>query len=142
MSQIFILKAPLLRCVKLRDVINAGGYAEVIDEASKKAADGAVKGKYAEVLRRAAKLCKSAMGNEIAEGLGAVQTLRNRIVHEKHATNLGVKEVGEVQGHIACSIALLGRFALEMDLPGKYTYLLPTVNIEIDSIALLHPSDS
>ncbi|MDO9319449.1 MAG: hypothetical protein Q7V56_14805 [Gammaproteobacteria bacterium] len=123
--------------IKLKDVVEARNYGKVIEDAANNAASAATKGKYSDILKRAAKLCDAQTNEQLVNQIDTIQRLRNRIVHEKESSSFGVKDVGEAHQHIAQAIENLGHFAIKMDVPGRYTYILPEGTLVLSSIAFV-----
>jgi hypothetical protein len=121
--------------VVLRDVIKAGDYSVLLDNLTENASSVASKGKYGDIIERAAKLCKTEYDCNIRELLNILQNQRNKIVHEKYLASSELDELQRMQSIVAKAIEFLMRFAIIKDIPGKYSYGNPLhLDIYADSV--------
>ncbi len=122
--------------VSLKEVLDSANYEKLLSVLADRAASVATKGGYNDILRRACKLCKGDVDEKILQGLASLQRLRNKIVHEKNAPEIKLDEVETAQSNISQAIERLGHLAVQKELPGKYSYVNPSL-IEIGEVACI-----
>lgn len=127
--------------IKLNDLISSGGYEDFIETTSEKSSSVAAKGKYGQILIRASKLCKSNIDEDIVKNINALQSQRNKIIHEKNFSPFDLVDIEVAQSLVATVIEIFCELALKKDVPGRYTCIRPEIIVEMRSLALVINED-
>lgn len=117
--------------IHLKDLVDSGDYLGFISSLAETASSVASRGKYTESLKRAASLCKYEQSEVIFDGIEEIQTIRNRIVHEKYLPKLDIGDLQRSHSAVSSVIENLCHMGIKKKLPGRYTYVKPETIIVI-----------